>query len=640
MKKFFLTLIILLLISAAFFYAVSLPHRLGGERAVGGVLDLTEADFDRQVFGLDGEWEFFFGQLLTPRDFAQGVAADGVLINVPGSWQADGFPVFGFGTYRLIIKTDETSLLMFLPEILDSSVVWVNGEKVSENGVVGRSAEETVIGATNAVVVVTPVDGRAEIVAQAASFVYYFSGMNYRLEIGRPNLLIWSVMGRRILLGMFIGMLVTMSVYHAILFFYRRGEWVYAAFAVYCLTTAAQFLTDTNGLIYLLGYGSITVSGHTWQIYQVAMVIKGVSLVAFTHLIFGITLGKISRWLYAVLFGASFVMALVPLGLIDTRLIFIGLISMFILFIDTVKSKRVHGHHYNYLYVVALGFFCVWQPIQRFVFGDQLFMPAVGNNLFLLMAQFLMLSVSYAQAKESEQVLAAENAVLGRTNRLRAEMVETISHETRTPLAVLASYSSLVALEMKKKNVAAQVTADLNKIADEAKRVANLIDRVKKLPLQKDKAVQRVAFDMGGLAAQTADLYRHILERHGVSFDTDIPENMPLVYGSPEEITQVVFNLLQNAKNHTPVGGRISIKLERADGELKIAVADNGTGIKPDLLPRVFERGVHDDSGGSGIGLAICKEIIETHGGRIWIESAPGNGAKVTFTLPVYRFEG
>jgi len=231
---------------------------------------------------------------------------------------------------------------------------------------------------------------------------------------------------------------------------------------------------------------------------------------------------------------------------------------------------------------------------------------------------------------------AAENAALERTNQLRAEMITTISHEVRTPLAVLASYASLIALEIQEKNTDSQTAADLDKIAHEAVRVANLINSMKNLPISKDKAARRTAFNIGKMAEETANLYRHILERLGVALVTDIPDDLPPVFGNPEELTQVIFNLLQNAKNHTDTG-EVSVKLKIENETIKIIITDTGTGIESEILPNVFERGVTGRSGGSGIGLAVCKEIVTAHNGDIFIESEQGSGTAVTFTLPICK---
>lgn len=241
-----------------------------------------------------------------------------------------------------------------------------------------------------------------------------------------------------------------------------------------------------------------------------------------------------------------------------------------------------------------------------------------------------------AMEKElAEQRLAEENAALARINRLRAEMIATISHEARTPLAVLASYASLVSLEMQEKHTDPQMISDLDKIAYEAKRVAGLIDRMKNLPIRKEKAVKWLAFDLGGLVKQTAELYQHILDRAGVVLVTDIADDSPPMFGNPEELTQVVFNLLQNAKNHT-MSGSVTVALKVEGNGFLVSVADTGKGIPPELLPYVFEHGTHGGEG-TGIGLAVCREIISAHGGDITIESEPGKGTVVIITLPVYH---
>ncbi|MFT3958511.1 MAG: ATP-binding protein [Desulfovibrio sp.] len=105
-----------------------------------------------------------------------------------------------------------------------------------------------------------------------------------------------------------------------------------------------------------------------------------------------------------------------------------------------------------------------------------------------------------------------------------------------------------------------------------------------------------------------------------------------------KELTQVVFNIMQNAKDHTEQGS-VFIRAARKNGSIIITVADTGSGIAPELLPRIFERGVKGANGGAGIGLAICKEIMDAHGGCIRIANNNGTGAVVTLTLPEHREE-
>jgi len=198
---------------------------------------------------------------------------------------------------------------------------------------------------------------------------------------------------------------------------------------------------------------------------------------------------------------------------------------------------------------------------------------------------------------------------------------------------VLASYASLVALEMREKSTDSQITDDLDKIAFEAKRIANLIDSMKSMSFPK---TQKTELNIGELSEQTARLYHPILKRAGINLAADIPAHLPPVFGSPDELTQVIFNLFQNAKNNTTIG-EIAIKLSIVHENLQIVISDTGQGIVQEKLTNIFERGVTGEDGGSGIGLALCKEIIEDHKGEISIESELGKGTTVTFSLPIYK---
>ncbi len=106
------------------------------------------------------------------------------------------------------------------------------------------------------------------------------------------------------------------------------------------------------------------------------------------------------------------------------------------------------------------------------------------------------------------------------------------------------------------------------------------------------------------------------------------------------KIGRVLANLISNALRHTPAGGTVEVNAWLEGTEVRVSVADTGTGIDPADLPRVFERFYRGDksrsraSGGAGLGLAIAKGIIEAHGGRIWAESRPEGGTRITFTLP------
>jgi len=425
LKRFILTLILLLAICTAFFYTLSMPRGMGSIRAVDGVLDLTDTDFSRTRHNLDGDWEFYFGQLLQPTDFADGIVTSGEVIEVPGSWSSTGFPLYGYATYRLILLTNEQSIMMLLPHIPSASIVWINGEKAFQAGIVGEVTPQA-IGGRNAFIPFYPVDGQVEIIVQASNYAWFSSGLNFSIEVGSPGPLLNDAIARRVLLGLFIGVLVAMFMYQLIMFFHRRREWVYFAFALYCIMTALRFAMESNGFLLLFGnYGHVERS-----IFQIIMALKVVGLVAFTHLVFEMHIGKVQRIVYAVSLGIPILTAIfLPFGTIDSRVIFIPLIPLMMIFISTLRSKRLHDNYYNYLYLIALGIFAIAQPIQRFTPIEQyLYMPAAAHNLFMVLAQFFMLSMSYAQAKEAQQELTR-----------KTEFYRAMNHNMRTPLTIIST---------------------------------------------------------------------------------------------------------------------------------------------------------------------------------------------------------
>ncbi|MFQ6117591.1 MAG: sensor histidine kinase, partial [Candidatus Bipolaricaulia bacterium] len=134
---------------------------------------------------------------------------------------------------------------------------------------------------------------------------------------------------------------------------------------------------------------------------------------------------------------------------------------------------------------------------------------------------------------------------------------------------------------------------------------------------------------------------RSQVEEKGLKLKVDLPEALPLVDVDPQRIVQVLRNLLANAVNHTPSNGRITVAVKHSGGEIEVSVSDTGEGISPEDLPYIFERFYRADksrsraTGGAGLGLTIAKQLIETHGGRIWAESVSGQGATFVFALPL-----
>jgi two-component system phosphate regulon sensor histidine kinase PhoR len=128
----------------------------------------------------------------------------------------------------------------------------------------------------------------------------------------------------------------------------------------------------------------------------------------------------------------------------------------------------------------------------------------------------------------------------------------------------------------------------------------------------------------------------------GVAVSSDIPDDLPPAMADRERVHQVLFNLIDNAVRFTPPGGAVTVTAHRLNGSVEVEVHDNGVGIPAEHLPRLFERFYRVDTsrsraddGGTGIGLAIARSVVEAHGGHIHADSEPGEGSTFTFELPV-----
>jgi len=222
--------------------------------------------------------------------------------------------------------------------------------------------------------------------------------------------------------------------------------------------------------------------------------------------------------------------------------------------------------------------------------------------------------------------------------RLKDELVATVSHELRTPLASLRGFAELMltrvfSLERQREF--------LSIIHDESKRLTNLINDF--LDLQRIEAGRQEyhfkAIDVLALASETVAVFQ--ANSNGIAIHLVKEPAPPLVHADGDRLRQVLLNLLSNAVKFSPHGGEITLGTRQEGADLVLWIRDQGVGIAPDALPKLFTKFFRADNketrtiGGTGLGLALVKRIITAHGGQIWVESELGKGSTFFFTLPV-----
>ncbi|MCC7360247.1 MAG: HAMP domain-containing protein [Anaerolineales bacterium] len=229
----------------------------------------------------------------------------------------------------------------------------------------------------------------------------------------------------------------------------------------------------------------------------------------------------------------------------------------------------------------------------------------------------------------------------------RRDLVAWASHDLRTPLASLRAM--LDALADGVVSDPATVARYLGQSQAEVNRMNGLIDDLFEMA-QLDSgslAMRAEASSLSDLLSDTLEAFTARAEAQQVRLSGAVAPGVDPVWLAPDKIGRVLRNLVENALRHTPPGGQIELRAEAQPGAVLVTVRDTGTGIAPADLPRVFERfyrgdaarsrgpaGAPGPSVGAGLGLAIARGLVEAHGGRIWAESAPGQGATFRFNLP------
>lgn len=232
-----------------------------------------------------------------------------------------------------------------------------------------------------------------------------------------------------------------------------------------------------------------------------------------------------------------------------------------------------------------------------------------------------------------------------RLGRLQKEFVANVSHELRTPLGTLRSYLDTL-LEGAEEDP--ELRRRFLRVMDgETERMTRLVNDLLVLSRldRREEMLSLSPLDLGFLVREVAEKFRRRCEEKELLLEVEAGEALE-VQGDGTRLEQVLTNLLTNAIDFTPPGGRITLLVQPEGEGIKVAVRDTGVGIPPEDLPRVFERFYRVDKarsrrfGGTGLGLAIARELVEAHGGEMGISSQPGRGTEVWFRLPQWTGSG
>jgi PAS domain S-box-containing protein len=241
-------------------------------------------------------------------------------------------------------------------------------------------------------------------------------------------------------------------------------------------------------------------------------------------------------------------------------------------------------------------------------------------------------------------------------DQMKTDFISTVSHELRTPLTSVLGFASIIQEKLDKdvfpmlstedrklQKTIKRVADNLNIIVSEAERLTSLINDVLDIAKMEAGKVewQMQPLDPSELVDWATNSTAGLFETNGLNLVSEIEPGLPQIIGDRNRLLQVLINLISNAVKFTDSGSIICRVKQEKDG-ICISVTDTGIGIAPEDQPKVFEKfrqvgdTLTDKPKGTGLGLPICKQIVEHHGGRIWVESEPGKGSTFSFLIPNY----
>ncbi|MDH7485574.1 MAG: HAMP domain-containing sensor histidine kinase [Anaerolineae bacterium] len=385
-----------------------------------------------------------------------------------------------------------------------------------------------------------------------------------------------------------------------------------------------------------LGEGRVRVSQrHYLGLAHALLVLNTLFLTALLHFLGGLETPLFIFYLIYVVIAST----LFPRS---SSFAYAGLVSGLYLVLLLLEWFRVIPHYNLTGFRSPLRF---QQPVHVFVTSITLIIAAFAT------AYFVSRIVSRLRARERElmeanlscemrgEELTELNKRLREMDKARTQFIRVVTHELRAPVAAIQSYLKLI-LEG---YVPPEKEREIIRRAEQRAldQLALIGDLLYMARLEEPGAEAKVeSVDLAQVLREVGDLLRGQAEEKGLTFRVEIAPDVPPVNADLEHIKQLWMNLISNAIKYTMAGGSVVVSLSRNARGIMGTVQDTGIGISPEDLPRIFEQFYRAENAkaleqhGTGLGLSIVKRIVETYGGRIWVESEPGKGSTFTFLLP------
>ena len=623
--------------------------------------ELAGFDFSSNIAYISPEcFETYPGKLLKPEDFSSGTPRLPI-----GEMRED---TMTYSTYRITLNLDANKIYGLSGySATYAQMVWINGVLRSTVGIPGDSIETSVPKTNYYAVYFEAVPGENEIIIQRSGFIHSSGGQLFSLYLGEQEQIGLVHNGIVLRSALVIGIMLMASFFFLGVYFFISNHRQFLWFSLSCLFIAFRSLCVDHKLIMIL------MPDLSWHLAHKLEYMATIAFIAF----FFIYLNNMFGWRVPRAIDASgiaacvafFLISLLSPSVVYTRLLpffqYIALVYGFCFILFTIK--RIRGAGADDAGITAglperiailagtigmVSVYCADLFLHELFAGiyEDMNLSQIGMLVFVyantlaLIQSFDRKEQKLRQALRNERDMEETNRMYVRLDKIKSDFLGNISHELKTPLTVMSGYAQQTAKELEHGFSDENTQKNLMTIVSEAARLAQLADQALETSVNWQDGITMAPVAVEKIVDRAVAVCKPILDRHNTRIESMPGDECVQVTANLDMVVQVLINLCVNAGRHTR-GGVVQIRAYPSeDGDYVLfSVVDDGTGIPAGLLPHVFDRGVSGD-GKSGLGLSICKEIVESHSGTIEVHSqSEGNsehfktGTTVTFTLPIVR---
>ena len=628
--------ILFFLMITAFFYLI-LVGNMPTYKAPSTQEELRCTDLSREYISLAKQnTETYPGRLYTPEDFAAGKRD-------PGDSSAK------YATHRVVLDL-EPGITYGLTGMTATYAqrVYINGELLSQVGTVSSDPAAFVPRTDSFTVYFTPQTSQTEIVIQNAWFNHQ-SGAMHKLYLAQQQVIVRCNRAQALGDGLIVGSLFAMGLFFAGMFLFRTGSPSMLWFALSCLAAAIHYLIYESKQIMVFFPGLNWYVGH--KIEYICNILQFLFIILYACTLLKLHPGKRITRLFCCAIGILILYYILAPSTFYTRYI-VPVSALYILLQLAVtgyllwksgKSGMLRQLDRLIVCMTVVMAALVYLVEGLTYFVHVFYLRSYATILFSFV-NAIVLTINFARTKRDlneairrEQQITESNNTLERMNRLKTEVMHNIAHEMKTPLTVMSGYAQLTELEIRQHAVNEETLLNLSVIADEAQRLASMVTELLNVTYGRQDAATLHRLEPGALLRDAAAVCRPILNKRDNRLILRC-DSCPDIRANHEMLLQVLINLAVNAGKHTEKG-TVTFSAQpdpEQPGLTVFRVTDSGSGIAPAMQGHEFEKGQSGD-GGNGLGLSICREIIESLGGTIRIEKTGSSGTTVCFTVPVWE---